>query len=175
MKEVNIEEMQWSPYTAFAKDWMLLSAGNEEAFNAMTVAWGQTGALWDSYDESKKGHYPVATAYVRPQRYTKGFMDKEGFFALSCFGGNYKKELAFMGTRSGRDVDKVKETGLTPVFSDGTVYFKEASLVLICRKLYQAPLVEEGFVDRKLIDRNYPEKDYHEMYIGEIIKVYQAD
>ena len=172
MKEIDIRDLEWSPYKGFADEWMLLSAGNEGEFNAMTVAWGQTGALWDCVD--RPGHIPVATAYVRPQRYTKEFMDREGYFALSCFGGAKKKELAYMGSHSGRYVDKVKETGLTPVFSDGTVYFAEASLVLICRKLYQAPIVEGGFVDKSLIDRNYPEKDYHEMYIGEIVKVYQA-
>ena len=63
------------------------------------------------------------------------------------------------------------KVGLTPVFDEDTTYFKEASLVLVCRKLYRAPLLEEGFVDKSIVADCYPEKDFHDMYIGEIVKV----
>lgn len=83
--------------------------------------------------------------------------------------------LEYLGSHSGRNEDKIKATGLTPVFSDESTYFAEADLVFICRRLYQAPLLEDGYVDRELIDFNYPDKDFHEVYIGEIVKVLVAD
>ena len=154
----------------FGKDWMALTAGTEDGFNSMTVAWGQLGTLWDRYDARRQEVYPVATVYVRPQRYTKEFMDKEEFFTLSYFGKAQKKALGYLGTHSGRVSDKVKEAGLTPVYAYGTVYFKEAEMVLVCRKLYSSVLKEEGFHDRRLVERNYPEKDFHIMYVGEILR-----
>lgn len=174
MKEIPVESLDFRT-TYFGKDWMALTAGTEAGFNTMTIAWGQIGSLWDCEGPSGKGTYPVATVYVRPQRYTKNFMDKERLFTLSWFGGAMRSALAYCGSHSGRDVDKVKATGLTPVFSAGTVYFKEAKLVFICRKLYQSRLLESGFTDAAVSERNYPDKDFHEMYIGEIIQVLAED
>ena len=170
MKELNVKELVLNPFQAFGKDWMALTAGNEtDGYNAMTVAWGQLGSLWER--DSHANRLPAVTCYVRPGRYTKKFMDKETYFTLSCFDEAHRKALGYLGTHSGRDGDKVKAAGLTPVFADGTAYFAEAKTVYICRKLYQAPLLEDGFVDKGLIDFNYPDRDFHEMYIGEIIKV----
>ena len=83
--------------------------------------------------------------------------------------------MGYLGSHSGKNEDKIQATGLTPVFSDGTTYFEEADLVFICRKLYQAPLLEKGYMDKELIDFNYPERDFHEMYVGEIVKVFVSD
>ena len=164
-KEADIRELNLNPVVTIADEWMLLSAGNEQnGYNTMTVSWGHMGAIWG------KGR-PTVVAYVRPQRYTKEFMDREEYFTLSVFDEEYKRQLAYLGSHSGRDGDKIKETGLSPVFEDSTFYFGEAKMVFVCRKLYQAPLKEEGFVDKSLIEENYPQKDYHEMYIGEIVKV----
>ena len=109
--------------------------------------------------------------YVRPSRYTKKLLDQEGLFTLSLFDADRKKALGYLGSHSGRYGDKFAVAGLTPVFEDGTIYCKEAKMVFVCRKLYQMPLKEEGFVDRELVDFNYPLRDFHEMYIGEIMKV----
>lgn len=114
---------------------------------------------------------PTAVVYIRPQRYTKVFVDREEIFTLSFFDASYKKALAYMGSHSGRDENKIAKAGLTPVFENGTTYFREAKMVLICRKLYHAPLQEDGFVDKSLVVNNYPQKDFHEMYVGEILKV----
>lgn len=170
MQEIPVESLDFRT-TYFGEDWMALTAGTEAGFNTMTIAWGQLGSLWDYDSPSEKGTYPVATVYVRPQRYTKNFMDKEKLFTLSWFGREERSALAYCGSHSGRDVDKVAATGLTPVFAEGTVYFKEAKLVLVCRKLYQSRLSESGFTDSAVSQKNYPAKDFHEMYIGEIIKV----
>ena len=162
-QEISYKDLTLNPITAFDEDWMLLSAGTEqEGYNAMTVSWGHLGCLWS---------LPTAVSYVRPQRYTKKFMDSEEIYALSWFGKEQRKALGVMGTLSGRDTDKAAIAGLTPVFSDGTVYFSEAKLVILCKKIYRAPLKEECFFDPGIAEEHYPEKDYHDMYVGQILKV----
>ena len=110
----------------------------------------------------------------KSKKYTKQFMDREPLYTL-CFFKDKKKELAYLGSHSGRDEDKVAAVGLTPAFGDGYTCFEEASLVLVCRKLYRAPLVEEGFVDKAIVEDCYPERDFHDLYIGEIVKVLVAE
>lgn len=133
----------------------------------MTACWGHMGVVWGA----GKGR-PTAIVYVRPNRYTKEFMDREGAFTLSVLGNEYKKQMAYLGTHSGRNEDKIEVTGLTPVFDDDTAFFEEAKLVVVCKTIYRAPLVEEGFIDNTLVSENYPKKDFHDMYIGEIIDVF---
>ena len=172
--EISPNEIILNPVTAFGREWMLLAAGNENrGCNAMTIAWGQFGALWEL--KSHTNRLPAATCYVRPSRYTKTFMDTEPYFTLSSFSQKYRKALGYMGSYSGRDGDKIHAAGLTAVYDYGTVFFDEAETVYICRKLYHAPLVPEGFVDRELIPFNYPEEDFHEMYVGEIVKVLRKE
>ena len=163
MKEVNVKDLQLNPMTLISDEWMLLTAGTEDkGFNSMTCSWGHMGSIW--------GHYS-AVCYVRPQRYTKEFIDREELYTLSFFSEEYKKDLAYIGSHSGRDENKLAAIGLTPAFGEGYSYYKEAKLVLVCRKLYRAPVLEEGFVDKSVVDRCYPEKDFHDLYIGEIVKV----
>lgn len=114
---------------------------------------------------------PTAVCYVRPSRYTKALMDKENCFTLSHFPEQYRKALGYLGSHSGRDGDKIKTAGLTPVFADGTVLFAEADLVFVCRKLYSQELTGPGFADQELVEFNYPQRDYHTMYVSEIVKV----
>ena len=159
-------ELEGNPFQMIDKQWMLITAGTEgDGYNTMTASWGHLGSLWNK---------PTAICYVRPQRYTKEFVDREPLYTLSFFDGK-KKELAYLGTHSGRDEDKITKTGLTPVFGDGFTYFAEAKLVLVCRKLYRAPLKEEGFIDKETMEDNYPNRDFHDLYIGEIVKVLAAD
>ena len=166
MKEIDISAVSINPMTAIAKQWMLITAGTEEAgYNTMTASWGHLGSVW-----GHGGGLPTAAVYVRPQRYTKQFVDREPLFTL-CFFEGKKQALAYLGSHSGRDGDKVAAVGLTPAFGEGYTYFEEASLVLVCRKLYRAPLVEEGFLDKAIVEDCYPERDFHDLYIGEIVKV----
>ena len=167
-REIPISELNIHPYTAIAKDWMLITAGNEErGYNTMTASWGQIGSVW-----GHGGGLPTCVIFVRPQRYTKAFVDREAFYTLSFFDPEYKKALGYLGSHSGRDGDKVAAAGLTPVFLDDTTAFAEAKLVLVCRKLYRAPLLEEGFVDKSVLEDCYPNRDLHDLYIGEITKAY---
>ena len=166
MKKIDISELQMNPMTKIGKEWMLVTAGcQERGYNTMTACWGHLGHIWG---------FDTSVIYVRPQRYTKQFVDREEKYTL-CFFPGYKKEMGYLGTKSGRDEDKVAAVGLTPVFGDGFTYFAEASLVLVCRKLYQAPLKEEYFLDKRIVTDDYPKKDFHDLYVGEILEVYVND
>ncbi len=139
--------------------WTLISAGTEKACNTMTASWGGLGVLF---------HKPVATIYVRPQRYTFELLEKQPFFTLSFFEEEYREQLTLCGSISGRDTDKIKESGLTLAMAHETApYFQEASLVLVCRKLYWSDLDPAHFIDSEL-NQFYEDGDYHRMYIGEI-------
>ena len=167
MKKISVDELMINPYEKIAKDWMLITAGNKlDAYNTMTASWGQIGSLW-----GHGGGKLTVTIYVRPTRYTKQFVDNNDYFSLSFFDEEYKNDLAYLGAHSGKDEDKVAKTKLTPEFNDKAAYFKEANMVLFCRKLYKQDLKEENFLDKSVVSENYPLKDFHTMYIGEIEEV----
>lgn len=162
MKEITVEQIQGNPFETIGKKWMLITAGDKNGYNTMTASWGSLGVLWNKN---------IATVFIRPQRYTKEFIDKNELFTISVYDEQYKDALKFCGAHSGRDCDKAKQTGLTPWFTDNTTSFEQASLTLICRKLYQSRISPEHYIDGD-IERNYPNKDYHDVYIAEIIKAY---
>jgi len=143
------------------QDWMLVTAGTLERWNTMTASWGGLGILWNR---------PVSFVFVRPTRFTYEFIEKHERFTLSLFHERYRKALIFCGSKSGRDCDKAKETGLEPVaaFKD-TVTFRQARLVFVCRKLYTTDIDPKRFLDPKT-DIHYPKKDYHRIYISEITR-----
>lgn len=161
-KSVPYESLSFNPFTKIGKEWALLTAGCEGDYNTMTVSWGSVGFIWGK---------PSVTVYVRPQRYTKKFVDREALFTLSFYSEAHKPALGYLGKASGRDGDKVAHVGFTPVFSNGTSYFEEAELVLVCRKMYRAPFTEENFLDKDADAKNYPEHDYHDLYIAEVVDV----
>lgn len=169
-KEIPAKDLQMNPMTLIAKEWMLVTAGSQDSYNTMTASWGHLGSIW-----GHGGGLSTSVIFIRPQRYTKEFVDREALYTLTFFPEEYKKQLGYLGSHSGRDDDKVAAAGLTPVFGDGYTYFEEAKLVLVCRKLYRAPIVEEGFLDKAIVDDCYPNRDFHDMYIGEIIKVLVPD
>jgi flavin reductase (DIM6/NTAB) family NADH-FMN oxidoreductase RutF len=113
--------------------------------------------------------------YLRPQRYTKEFVDREELFTITVFPEEYKKALGYLGSHSGRDGDKVAAAGLTPVFEGDYTYFAEAKLTLVCRKLYRGTIQPEGFMDQSFVEEYYPQRDFHDFYIGEIVKVLAAE
>ena len=164
-KFIEIDPCEWNDnvFSRIGKEWMLISAGDRRKCNMMTASWGGIGMLWN---------VPVATAYVRPQRYTYEFMEQEPYFALSFLGKGFKQALQLCGTKSGREMDKIAESGLTPRFDTQAPYFGEAEIVLICRKMYVQDFDPAGFVD-PTIASHYTNHDYHRMYIGEIVKILQ--
>ena len=168
MREISFSQLNMNPYDKIGTEWMLCTAGGEGNYNTMTCSWGHLGCLWN---------LPTAVCYVRPQRYTWEFIDREEKYTLCFFPPEYKKTLGYLGTKSGRDEDKVAKVGLTPVFDAeyGTTYFAEAKLTLICRKLYRGRLVEEGFTDPAFVEEYYPHRDFHYVYYGEIVKTLVND
>lgn len=167
MKEfvpLSTDNLLVNPVNIMANDWMLITAGDKDSFNTMTASWGGIGNLWNR---------AVVFTFVRPQRFTYGFMEKNDFFSLSFFEGSYRQALNICGTKSGRDTDKVKEAGLTAVFSpEGTPFFREANLIFECRKVYSQQLMEENFADSSMLNKFYPHKDIHKQYIGEIVNAW---
>ncbi|NLN65166.1 MAG: flavin reductase family protein [Clostridiaceae bacterium] len=159
--QIKPEQITDNPFQLIGSDWMLVTAGNKDAYNTMTASWGGLGVLWGKN---------VAICYVRPSRYTYSFMEKADHFTLSFFDASYRKALNFCGSHSGREYDKAAETGLVPVqIDDGAVAFQQARLVLVCRKLYYQDFDPKLFLVPELM-KNYPSEDYHRMYVGEIIK-----
>lgn len=156
-------EMDFNPYKKIDKEWFLVTAGGEQGWNTMTASWGFAGIMWAK---------PTFTTVIRPQRYTKEFIDKADTFSICFFDESERKALAFCGSNSGRDCDKAASTGLTPVFTDDTTVFEQAKLVLICEKAYVQPMTAESFVNKTLNDQNYAAGDHHTQYIGIIKKVY---
>jgi flavin reductase (DIM6/NTAB) family NADH-FMN oxidoreductase RutF len=154
------EAVQDNVFKLIGKDWMLITAGTRESFNTMTASWGGMGVLWD-----KK----VCFAFVRPTRYTFEFLEKSEFYTFSFLEEQYRDILMYCGTKSGRDVNKVIETNLTPIFGNGTVFFAEARLVMECRKIYVQDITPGNFLDQTM-NEYYPKKDYHRIYVGEIIR-----
>ena len=165
MKEISIEQLKVNPVTLIGGEWALLTAGNKEnGFNTMTVSWGHIGELWNK---------PTTVVYVRPQRYTKEFVDANDTFTLTFFDGNYMKELGYLGKVSGRDEDKIAKSGLHVEMVDGQPTFEEASQVLVCKKLYHDTMKPENFYGTEEDEKWYLDKDYHTMYIAEIVAAYE--
>lgn len=171
LKETDYRALSINPMTLISDEWMLITAGTEErGYNTMTACWGTMGAIWGA----GKG-LPVTSVLIRPQRYTKEFVDREELYTLSFFPPEYKKALGYLGSHSGRDEDKISKAGLTPAFGDGFTYFEEARLVLVCRKLFRSTLQEEDFLDKEVMEKNYPLRDFHDLYIGQIVKVLKSE
>lgn len=166
MKEISYKELNINPITKIADEWVALVTGKSgDKINAMTLSWGEIGSLW--------GHssgMPVVTIYVRPQRFSKILLDQEEYFTL-CFFDNKKKELAYLGSHSGRNEDKIAKVGFHNVILKDYSYIEEASLVLVCKKIYRQTLKEECFIDKNIIEDCYSNKDFHDMYIAKIEKV----
>ena len=160
--EIKAEELKDNPFDLIGKQWMLITAGNEEKCNTMTASWGGVGIMWGK---------PTATAYIRDSRYTKEFVDREDYFTLAFFGEEHREALNLCGRVSGRDEDKIKEAGLTPYYVDGTVAFEEAKMIFVCKKVYVQRMGEENFVEKANLDKWYADKDMHNMYMGEIKKI----
>ena len=167
--EKNVREFSGSPFDRIHRDWMLISAGNTEKdksnWNTMTASWGCLGVLW---------RRDVAIMFVRPSRLTFDFVNESGIFSLSFFNESYKDALTVCGRKSGRDIDKAAETGLNPVvFTEGpiagAVSFKEASDIIFCKKIYAQDIDPSLFLARESIEECYHGKDYHRIYVGEIL------
>lgn len=169
LKPIAIESFVAKPFHLWDIQTLLLTSGDfaSHEFNAMTVGWGSLGYLW---------RRPFIQVMVRPVRYTYEFMEKFNTFSVCAFPKQYYSALQLLGTRSGRDGDKLAASGLTPLPATriAAPVYAQASLVIECRKIYWDDFHPQNFVD-PAIDRHYPAKDYHRIYFGEIVALFGED
>ncbi len=148
-------------FSQFDEKWALLTAGKPDGFNTMTISWGGLGTLWNR---------PVATVYVRTSRFTHDFMDKEDYFTVSFYPEQYKKTLGVLGAKSGRDMDKIHGSGLTPKAAGQSTTFEEAEITLVCRKLFRQRLEPENMA-AEVANTFYSGDALHDMYVGEVVEI----
>jgi flavin reductase (DIM6/NTAB) family NADH-FMN oxidoreductase RutF len=164
-KPIPFDQFTVKTHHLWDKQWLLLTAGDfaSDDFNSMTVGWGSFGTMWSK---------PFAQVVVRPIRYTYEFMERYDTFTLCAFPEEHRQALQFMGTKSGRDHDKVAETGLTPLASTEIAApgFAEAELIVECRKIYWDDMTPANFLDPS-IEKQYPQQHYHRIYLGEIVAI----
>lgn len=147
--------------------WMLISAAKSDGnVNTMTASWGGFGIMWNK---------EVAFVVIRPQRYTKEFVDGADSFSLTFFDKNYLKDLSYLGKVSGKDEDKITKVGFTLVRDNNVPYFEEAHTTMFATKLFAQPIKEDAFIEKDVIEHWYPEKDFHILYIAEITKILIKD
>lgn len=164
-EKIAAEEISGNLFERIGRQWFLLTAGTDKDWNAMTCSWGMAGVLWN---------HPAVTCYVRRSRHTLSFMEKQETFTLSFFPENERKALAYCGTHSGRDGNKTAEAGLHPELIAGdAVTFKEAEMVLVCRKRFAADIDPKN-LPQEIVTGFYSGDAAHRMYIGEILGVYVA-
>ena len=165
LETIPIKKLKISAFDLWDTNWLLLTSGEfiKGSYNAMTVAWGSIGNMWN---------LPIAMVVVRPTRYTYGFINTYPTFSLCGFPEEYRKTLNLLGTKSGRDGDKIGEAGLTPIASEkiNAPTYKEADLSIECRKIYFHDFNPRQFLDER-IEKHYVLKDYHRMIFGEILIV----
>lgn len=162
---MKLEELKFAPFNDLDKNYALLTAGSKDDFNTMTISWGGFGTIWNK---------PVVTVYVKPIRYTYKFMEDNDFFTVSFYDDKYKKDLLTLGTKSGRDSDKISLTSLNPLYLDNSVSFEEANVTLVCKKIYyqdlNLELIKEN-LSNDIYNRFYGDDPVHRMYIGEVVDI----
>jgi len=148
-------------FSEFDQVWALVTAGTPDNFNTMTISWGGMGTLWGK---------PVATVYIRTSRYTHEFVDANEYFTISFYPEEYKKVLGILGSKSGREMDKMHDSGLTPKYLDKCITFEEAKYTLVCRKLFKQQLAIKN-IPEEVVDTYYKKDAPHDMYIAEVLEI----
>lgn len=158
---MDLKNFNLAPLYAIDQEWAVLTAGGKEKFNSMTISWGGLGTIWNK---------PVVTVYVKPIRYTYEFMETNEYFTISFYNEEYREDLGILGSKSGRDLDKVALTKITPEFLQNTTSFKEAKLTIICKKIYFQDL-DITNIPQNEVDKFYKTEPVHRMYIGEVVDI----
>ena len=165
LRNICIKDFKENVFDLISKETMLITAGTPANCNTMTASWGFMGEMWAK---------ECVAAVVRPQRHTMSYIDNSEYFTL-CFMGTDERAKQIhkvCGFTSGRDVNKIEKANLTPMGDDKCTYFDEARLVIICKKLYCAPLDENGFADKSIIENCYKDNDFHNVVIGSIERIF---
>ncbi|MEI3056811.1 MAG: flavin reductase [Eubacteriales bacterium] len=169
-KEISPYELDVKVCRAIGKEWMLIGAEHGGITNAMTASWGFLGELWNK---------PATVCFIRPQRYTFPLVDRADCYSLSFFGDERHEMLAYFGAHSGRDGDKAAACGMKYAYADTgdarVPYLDGAKYVLICRKMYCDDIKPECFTEPEIIAKCYPQRDFHRVFIGGIVKCLLRD
>jgi len=158
---MDLKNFNLAPLYSIDQEWALLTAGKKDKFNAMTISWGGLGTIWNK---------PIVTIYVRRNRYTYEFIESNEYFTVSFFNEEYRSDLKTLGGMSGRNVDKIALTSITPEFLEGAISFKEATLTIVCKKIYFQDLDSKN-IPQNEINKFYKTDPVHRMYIGEVIDI----
>ena len=162
-KKISPENIPGNIIKMVSQDWMLISAGKGDQSNMMTAGWGGLGQLYGK---------PVAFCFIHPSRYTYELMEKNETYTLCFFTETHREALKFCGTNSGRDTDKVKATGLTPINTPlENRAFGEAWMIIECQKTVCQQFTPESIQD-PAIRKEREGQPLHKMYIGEILNVW---
>ena len=148
-------------FSQFDKKWALLSAGDKENHNTMTISWGGMGTLWSR---------PVVTVYVKPIRYTYNFLNENEYFTISFYEDKYKDAMSFMGNNSGRDIDKDKESGLTIKELNKAITYNEAEVTILCKKIYSQDFNIDN-MPKEIVDHYYSIEEPHRLYVGQVVDI----
>ncbi len=157
---INTKDLTLQPFECF-KNGTLLLAGDEKDSNSLCVSNVMFGQMWDK---------DVVMIALKPLRFTKEFVDLNETFSLNFFDDKYQKEIDYIGSVSGRDVNKMKKSNLKVSVYRGTPFYEQSNTVIFCKKLYTQEFKESSFIDTSLIAKNYLFKDFHSIYIAEIIR-----
>ena len=138
---------------------ILLLAGDPP--NPMTIGWGTIGEIWNM---------PIFTVLVRPTRYTFGLMEKAKDFTVCLLPDDQAKHLAICGSRSGREMDKIRVCGFSLEKSEliSTPYIAQSEIHYECRIVHKHRL-DQAALDPAIDDKYYQTKDWHMVYYGEIM------
>ena len=162
LNEISMESLSFNPFTKIGKEWMLITAGNEDKANTMTASWGGLGIMWGKN---------VVFVVIRETRYTKEFIDANEDFSLTFLSEDYRSALNYLGTVSGRDEDKIAKAGLHLSYKDGVPYLAEGKMVLTCKKMSATPITPDQFLDGTIEEKWYKDGNLHTLYIGVITSV----
>lgn len=167
MREINFQELSKDFLSQLVKG-AFLTVKKEDIVNTMTIGWGNVGYIWNK---------PMLMVPVRYSRHTYSMIDRAKEFTVSVpVKRDLKEALAYCGTKSGRDVDKIKECDLTLHTAQqvDTPIISDCDLQIECRIVYKQAM-EPGTLDQDIRDLKYPNGDFHVMYYGEIVKAYYLD
>lgn len=165
MNEWNASQWDATVFRQLHRHWALLTAGSIAHYNAMTINWGGFGTLWQK---------PTVTVYVKPARYTHDYMMEQEYFSVSFFPERYHQDLVYLGTASGRQTDKLSQTSLTPEQWGSAVVYREASLALVCRKIYSLPMAAQG-IPQEIAAQYYKTDAPHTIFFGEVLTILQSE
>ena len=165
LKKVDIKDLSDNVVSLFADNWFVVTAGQDPSFNQMTISWGAIGHIWQ---------FPATTIYIRKSRYTHKFLTDSKYYTLCAFDEEYRDKVKYIGSHTGSKVDKLKETGLTPLKTElGCTYYAEARLVIECEKIYAGDINPKDILDKEIRKTYKGPQDEQTMYIGKIVNVWE--